>query len=174
VRSESPHRRSDRGLCLIPEGRGVFKSLSVRENLRLQIPRGEADPKDAIERALAVFPVLGSRMKLAAGHLSGGQQQMLSLARAYVTRPKVILLDEVSLGLAPLVVDEVFEALRILAKTGVAMLMVEQYITRAMEMADVVVLLNKGAVSYDGPPSGLDEQAVLLGYLGVKNGLTDE
>ena len=170
VRKEAPHRRSDRGLCLIPEGRGVFKSLSVRENLRLQIPRGESSPEDAIERALAVFPALGTRMKLAAGHLSGGQQQMLSLARAYITRPKVILLDEVSLGLAPIVVDEMFQALRSLSTTGVGMLIVEQYVTRAMEMADVVVLLSKGVVSYDGPPSGLDEQAVLQGYLGVERG----
>jgi len=92
---------------------------------------------------------------------------MLSLARAYVTNPRVILLDEVSMGLAPRVVDEMFHALRILASTGTAMLIVEQYVTRAMAMADCVVLLNKGSITYDGPPSQLDEQAVLQGYLGV-------
>jgi branched-chain amino acid transport system ATP-binding protein len=164
---EAPHRRAARGLCLIPEGRGIFRSLTVRENLRLQVPAGETRPDKAIDRALTVFPALTGRMKDAAGHLSGGQQQMLSLARAYVTNPRVILLDEVSMGLAPRVVDEMFQALRTLAATGTAMLMVEQYVTRAMAMADNVVLLNKGTVSYDGPPSELDEQAVLEGYLGV-------
>jgi branched-chain amino acid transport system ATP-binding protein len=167
VRTEAPHRRANRGLCLIPEGRGVFKSLSVRENLRLQVPPGEPRPDEAIDGALAVFPALESRMKQLAGHLSGGQQQMLSLARAYVTKPKVILVDEVSMGLAPLVVDEMFAALRNLAASGVAMLIVEQYVSRAMAMADTVVLLSKGTVTYDGPPSGLDEHAVLQGYLGV-------
>jgi len=163
---QAPHRRAARGLCLIPEGRGVFKSLTVRENLRLQAPAGTKSD-DAIDRALIVFPALAGRLSVAAGHLSGGQQQMLSLARAYVTNPRVILLDEVSMGLAPRVVDEMFHALRTLAATGTAMLIVEQYVTRAMAMADVVVLLNKGAVAYDGPPSQLDEQAVLRGYLGV-------
>jgi branched-chain amino acid transport system ATP-binding protein len=164
---QAPHRRAARGLCLIPEGRGIFKSLTVRENLRLQVPAGESKTDEAIGRALTVFPALADRMKDAVGHLSGGQQQMLSLARAYVTNPRVILLDEVSMGLAPRVVDEMFQALRTLAATGTAMLIVEQYVTRAMAMADTVVLLNKGTVSYDGPPSELDEQAVLQGYLGV-------
>jgi branched-chain amino acid transport system ATP-binding protein len=165
---EATHRRAARGLCLIPEGRGIFKSLTVRENLRLQVPAGETRSDEAIGRALTVFPALKDRMKDAVGHLSGGQQQMLSLARAYVTNPRVILLDEVSMGLAPRVADEMFQALRILAATGTAMLMVEQYVTRAMAMADIVVLLNKGTVSYVGPPSELDEQAVLQGYLGVE------
>ena len=163
---QAPHRRAARGLCLIPEGRGVFKTLTVRENLRLQVPPGRSASNDAIERALAVFPVLGGRMNVAAGHLSGGQQQMLSLARAYVTNPRVVLLDEVSMGLAPRVVEEMFRALRTLAATGTAMLIVEQYVTQAMAIADSVVLLNKGTVTYDGPPSQLDEQSVLHGYLG--------
>jgi len=167
VSKQAPHRRAARGLCLIPEGRGVFKSLTVRENLRLQVPAGGSKPDDAIDRALTVFPALTGRMNVPAGHLSGGQQQMLSLARAYVTDPRVILLDEVSMGLAPRVVDEMFHALRTLAATGTAMLIVEQYVTRAMAMADSVVLLNKGTITYDGPPSQLDEQAVLQGYLGV-------
>jgi branched-chain amino acid transport system ATP-binding protein len=167
VSRQAPHRRAARGLCLIPEGRGVFKSLTVRENLRLQVPAGRPKSEDGIDRALTVFPALAGRMSVPAGHLSGGQQQMLALARAYVTNPRVILLDEVSMGLAPRVVDEMFHALRTLAATGTAMLIVEQYVTRAMAMADSVVLLNKGTITYGGPPSQLDEQAVLQGYLGV-------
>jgi branched-chain amino acid transport system ATP-binding protein len=167
VSRQAPHHRAVRGLCLIPEGRGVFKSLTVRENLRLQVPASRSKSEDGIERALAVFPALTGRLRVPAGHLSGGQQQMLALARAYVTNPRVILLDEVSMGLAPRAVDEMFHALRTLAGTGTAMLIVEQYVTRAMAMADSVVLLNKGTITYDGPPSQLDEQAVLQGYLGV-------
>jgi branched-chain amino acid transport system ATP-binding protein len=166
--AEAPHRRAARGLCLIPEGRGIFKSLTVRENLRLQAGAAAIKPDEAIDRALTVFPALKGRIRAAAGHLSGGQQQMLSVARAYVTNPRVILLDELSMGLAPRVVDELFQALRTLAASGTAMLMVEQYVTRAMAMADVIVLLSKGTVSYDGPPSELDQQAVLQGYLGVE------
>jgi branched-chain amino acid transport system ATP-binding protein len=167
VSKHAPHRRTVAGLCLIPEGRGVFKSLTVRENLRLHVPAGGSRSDEAIDLAVTVFPALSGRMNVAAGHLSGGQQQMLSLARAYVTNPRVILLDEVSMGLAPRVVDEMFHALRILASTGTSMLIVEQYVTRAIAMADCVVLLNKGTITYDGAPSQLDEQAVLRGYLGV-------
>jgi branched-chain amino acid transport system ATP-binding protein len=161
-----PSRRARDGLCLIPEGRGIFRSLTVRENLRLYSPSRRAVTPEVIERALAVFPALRKRMKEPAGRLSGGQQQMLALARAYLTDPKVILLDEVSMGLAPLLIDEMFQALHDLARTGVAMLLVEQYVSRALSMADQVVLIEKGTVSYDGPSSGLDEEAVLRGYLG--------
>lgn len=162
----APHRRAAAGVCLIPEGRGIFKSLTVRDNLRLQASTVRSSVADAVERATAVFPALSARMNDVAGRLSGGQQQMVALARAYVSEPKVILLDEVSMGLAPLIIDEIFVALQELATTGVAMLLVEQYVSRAMEMADSVVLLNKGVVVYDGPPGALDEEEMLRGYLG--------
>jgi branched-chain amino acid transport system ATP-binding protein len=168
VTGQPPHERVNRGLCLVPEGRGVFKSLTVLDNLRLQAPAKGASLQETVERAVAVFPALKPRMNELAGRLSGGQQQMLALARAYVTKPEVILLDEVSMGLAPLIVDEMFRAFHDIADTGVAMILVEQYVNRALAMADTVVLLNKGAVAYSGPPSDLDERAVLQGYLGVE------
>jgi len=164
----APHQRAARGLCLIPAGRGVFKSLSVRENLRLYRAGASSKSDDAVDRAMEVFPALRNRMSTAAGHLSGGQQQMLSLARAYVTNPSLVLVDEVSMGLAPRVVDEMFAALRTLAASGTSMLLVEQYVARALSMADAVILLKKGAVTYAGPPSDLDEKSVLTGYLGVE------
>jgi branched-chain amino acid transport system ATP-binding protein len=174
VTTALPHRRVASGLCLIPEGRGVFKSLTVRENMRLFMSRGERAPDDAMDRALSMFPVLDRRLNEIAGRLSGGQQQMLAIARAYVTEPKVILLDEVSMGLAPRVIDEVFEALESLVERGVSMLLVEQYISRAMAMADSVVLLNKGSVTYYGPPSGLDEEKLLQDYLGIETPTASE
>lgn len=168
----APYQRARDGLCLIPEGRGIFRSLTVQENLRLQLAPDESQPAERLERALAVFPALRDHMRQVAGTLSGGQQQMLALARAYVTQPKLILLDEISMGLAPLVVEEMFEAMRALARSGVAMLLVEQYVTRAVEMSDAVVLLNRGAVSYSGPAAGLDEETVLRGYL--KGGMSPD
>jgi branched-chain amino acid transport system ATP-binding protein len=162
-----PHRRTEIGLCLIPEGRGIFRSLTVAENLRLFVAGNGGNPSEAFDRALTIFPALQSRLNEAAGRLSGGQQQMLSVARAYVGNPKIILLDEVSLGLAPLVVDEIYRVLDALAKTGVAMVLVEQYVSRALHMCDSVVLLRKGSVVYCGPPTNLDERSFLREYLGA-------
>jgi branched-chain amino acid transport system ATP-binding protein len=155
------------GLCLIPEGRGIFRSLTVAENLRLFVPSDTGNASEALDRALTIFPALRSRLNQVAGRLSGGQQQMLSVARAYVGSTKIIMLDEVSSGLAPLVVDEIYRVLDALAKTGVAMLLVEQYVSRALHMCDSVVLLRKGSVAYSGPPTDLDEQFFLRDYLGV-------
>lgn len=162
-----PHRRAAKGLCLIPEGRGIFPTLSVRENLRMQIRADEPNPPEAMDRALAAFSILGDRLNVAAGNLSGGQQQMVALARAFISRPSVILVDEASMGLAPLVVDAIFKALEILASSGVAMLIVEQYISRALALADQLVLLNKGKVTYSGPKSGLAEDSIWSSYLGT-------
>jgi branched-chain amino acid transport system ATP-binding protein len=159
-----PHRLVERGVCHVPEGRGVFGNLTVRENLRLQSRKVDAN---TVERVIATFPSLGRRIDHLAGAMSGGEQQMLALARAYVQRPRVALLDEVSMGLAPIVVDEIFAFLRLLAQQGSSMLVVEQYVTRALDIADYVYLLNRGEVRFVGEPAELDGDAIFQEYLGV-------
>jgi branched-chain amino acid transport system ATP-binding protein len=158
------HALAAAGICHVPEGRGVFPGLSVRENVLLQAKPGQEAA--ALERATSVFPVLGRRLGQLAGTLSGGEQQMLALSRAYVSNPKVVLLDEVSMGLAPKVVDEIFEFLERLKGEGVSLLLVEQYVTRALALADYVYLLHKGEVTFRGEPSELDHADVFREYLG--------
>jgi branched-chain amino acid transport system ATP-binding protein len=163
-----PYRRVARGLCHIPEGRGIFPSLTVRENLILDVPRGKE--REAIEKAIDTFPVLGTRQKQVAGTLSGGEQQMLALVRAYVSDPSVVLVDEASLGLAPLIVDSLFQFLERLAAAGVALLVVEQYVSRALELASTVYLLNQGEIVYSGAANGLDEDTIFSLYAGSTAG----
>jgi len=161
---QPPHRFAQAGVCHIPEGRGIFRSLTVRENILLQSAAG--GDGDALERATGAFPRLAERLRQTAGTLSGGEQQMLALARAYITRPTVVLLDEVSMGLAPRAVDEIFLFLRRLATEGVALLVVEQYVVRAMELADYLFVLNRGRVSLTGERGEVDTQSLFEGYMG--------
>jgi branched-chain amino acid transport system ATP-binding protein len=116
---------------------------------------------------MEAFPVLRPRLHQLAGRLSGGRQQMLALARCHLASPRVVLLDEVSMGLAPKVVDEIFDFLRQLAATGVAMLLIEQYVNRAMDIAGRVVLLDRGQVTATGPAGAMERAELLRGYLGV-------
>jgi branched-chain amino acid transport system ATP-binding protein len=160
-----PHRLAQRGICHVPEGRGIFGSLSVRENLMLQAPAGQES--QALERAAEVFPKLGQRLDQLAGTMSGGEQQMLALARSYVQNPRVVLLDEVSMGLAPKIVDEIFEFLATLAAEGASLLLVEQYVTRALAVADYVYVLGKGEVTFVGEPGELDGDDVFRAYAGL-------
>jgi branched-chain amino acid transport system ATP-binding protein len=161
-----PHRRANAGLCLVPEGRGIFPSLTVAENLRLQ---GAArQRRESLDRITEAFPVIRDRLGVAAGSLSGGQQQMIALGRCLVTNPSVVMLDEVSMGLAPLVIDDIFEALERLVRTGVALLLVEQYVSRALEMADSVYVLARGRVSWHGSPSEISEEEIMRRYLAVE------
>jgi branched-chain amino acid transport system ATP-binding protein len=164
VSSLPPHQLQARGVCLVPERRGVFRNLTVRENLSVQATSGDED--EALERAVRAFPRLGERLGQLAGTMSGGEQQMLALARTYVQRPTVVLLDEVSMGLAPKVVDEIFQFLALLSADGVSLLLVEQYVTRALAVADYVYLLNRGEVAFCGDPSELDEDRVFEQYVG--------
>lgn len=165
--SAAPHELVAAGVCHIPEGRGVFRSLTVRENLAIYAAEGRED--DAVERAVQVFPSLGRRLSFLAGQLSGGEQQMLALSRAYIQDARVVLLDEVSMGLAPRVVDEIFDFLAELAGRGTSLLLVEQYVTRALEVADWVYLLGRGEVVFAGEPGELDSDAVFNQYVGVAN-----
>jgi branched-chain amino acid transport system ATP-binding protein len=165
VTGMAPHELVARGVCHIPEGRGIFRTLTVRENLVSQAPSTPA--AEAVARAVEAFPILGERLSQVAGTLSGGQQQMLALARAYVTDSRLVLLDEVSMGLAPLVVDEIFAFVERLAAAGSSLLLVEQYVTRALAISDFVYLLNKGRVAFAGEPGELDEQQVFEGYVGA-------
>jgi branched-chain amino acid transport system ATP-binding protein len=149
----------------IPEGRSIFPTMSVRENLVLFCTKGTEE--ESIERASSAFPRLGERINQMAGTLSGGEQQMLALARCYITKPAVVLVDEVSLGLAPKVVDEIFEFLQSLVDQGTSLLLVEQYVTRALAMADYVYILKKGKVTFAGEPAELDAQDVFEEYVGA-------
>jgi branched-chain amino acid transport system ATP-binding protein len=164
VTRRRPDQRAAAGLCLVPEGRGIFRELTVHENLRLM----SAERRPDLSRVLEAFPVLGERMGQVAGSMSGGEQQMLALARCWLTRPQVVLLDEVSMGLAPLIVDEIFAALSRLADEGVALVIVEQYVDRALELADRVQLLVRGETRFSGPAAALDRDAVLGEYLGAE------
>ena len=159
-----PAQRDRRGLCLIPEGRGIFRSMSVRENLRLQSKKGHED--EAIERAMEAFPVIGKRLSQLAGTLSGGEQQMLAMSRAYIRNPSLILVDEGSLGLAPVLVDEIFAFLRKLATDGVALLIVDQFVNMALDMADTAYVLSRGEVSFAGSADELRSEDLFNKYLG--------
>ena len=164
VGSHSADRRTRMGLCLIPEGHGIFRQLSVRENLAMYV-RGRNLP-DAIERATSYFPVLGQRLSQDAGTLSGGQQQMLALCRALVTDSRVVLADELSLGLAPVIVDEIFNAVEAMRLEGRSLLIVEQYAERALAVADFVYILHKGAVVFVGEPQQCLAEHVFDRYVG--------
>jgi branched-chain amino acid transport system ATP-binding protein len=165
VTREPPYRRALGGLCLVPEGRGIFPNLSVRENLLLQVPPTRKHV--GYEPALEAFPILSERLAQRAGSMSGGQQQMLALSRCFLCDPSVVLLDEVSMGLAPRIIDEIFDALVKLSQNGVALLLVEQYVNRALGIADDVYLLGRGRITFSGPPAELDEAELIRRYVGA-------
>jgi branched-chain amino acid transport system ATP-binding protein len=163
---DAPHKYTRRGICHLPEGRGIFPSLTVLENLTIQA-RG-SDVKHILGDFKEMFPNLAKRLGQTAGSLSGGEQQMLALSRAYLTNPKVILVDEPSLGLAPRIIDQVYELLTRFAAAGVSLVVVEQYVQRALALADKVYILSRGEVIHVGKSNELDPDEIYQKYLGIE------
>jgi branched-chain amino acid transport system ATP-binding protein len=152
------------GMAHVVEGRGVFSSLTVEENLTLAFRQREGNGKlkDNLERAYTAFPILGERRRQSGGTLSGGQQRLLSLAKVLVVPSKVLVADELSLGLAPVVVDTVYEGLQKINRNGTALVVVEQQIHRVLRLATWAVVLNHGTVAYEGDPAGAGEAVETL------------
>jgi len=161
------YRVSRLGVAYVPEQRGIFPHLSVLDNVRAQLRHVVArrERNTAVERALEVFPVLAERRRQAAGTLSGGEQQMLGLARVLAAPPRLLIADEMSSGLAPKLVDLVFESLARARAEGVTTVLVEQYVDRALEFADEAVILRRGEVVWRGAASAAGVETV-AGYLG--------
>ena len=163
------YRLVRRGLAMVPEGRGMFGALTIEENLAMgaYARTDRAAVRADAERVFALFPRLKERRRQTAGTLSGGEQQMLAMARALMSRPRLLLLDEPSMGLAPLMVQKVFETIIAVAKEGVTMLLIEQNARLALEVSDRGYVMESGEITLEGPaPALLHDPKVRAAYLG--------
>lgn len=160
LNGKTPEQICRSGLCLIPEGRHIFKSLTVAENLRVGLlirKDSAAVQQDDLQVVLETFPILRERYHGIAGYLSGGEQQQLAIARAILQRPSLLMIDEPSLGLAPLVIDQVYENLKRLNETGLTLLIVEQSTGRIMDLASRIYVLRNGKIVLHGTPAELSD-----------------
>jgi branched-chain amino acid transport system ATP-binding protein len=165
-----PHRFCEAGIALVPEGRRLFGSMSVQENLEIGslLPAAKAKRAQSLESVLALFPALKVKLAQAAGELSGGQQQMVAIGRALMACPRLLLLDEPSLGLSPLIVSEMFNAIRRVNAEGTAVLLVEQNVSMALRVADRAYVLEQGRMAAEGTPDELMKRdEIRRAYLGV-------
>jgi branched-chain amino acid transport system ATP-binding protein len=165
VNGASPDELSRKGLCTVPEGRSIFPNLTVRENLALSAFACERSERDLRDVTYQRFPRLEERAEQLAGRLSGGEQQMLAMARALATDPALLLLDELSMGLAPLIVEELYGVVGQLAAGGMSVLLVEQFARTAMSVADYALVMTGGRVVAVGQPQDV-EQELSAAYLG--------
>ncbi len=172
IDGRGPETLCRRGLALIPEGRHIFKTLTVQENLQVgaMIRKDSAEVRSDMEMVLDTFPILRERFKGVAGNLSGGEQQQLAIARSILQRPALLMIDEPSLGLAPLVIDQVYDSLRKLNETGLTLLIVEQSTGRIMELASRIYVLRNGKVVLEGDREELtDTSALDAAYFGFSS-----
>jgi branched-chain amino acid transport system ATP-binding protein len=164
----APHEVAQAGIGLVPEGRGIFPNLSVRENLLMAARAGRDGRRDwTLERVLATFPRLAERLGHGGGQLSGGEQQMLSIGRALMTHPDLLMLDEATEGLAPLIVAEIWRVIGEIRRTGIAVLIVDRDFRKVALHSDRLVVLQKGQVALEGPSAALRDDPRLAALLGV-------
>ena len=164
------HKIVNMGLCLVPEWRGTFSTLTVLENLELGAFPKAARPKKAesMKRVFEIFPILAERQSQKAGTLSGGQRQMLAIGRALMLQPKLLILDEPSLGLAPLIVDDIFEVIKQISTEGISILIVEQNVNLALEIAEYGYVIETGRiVQHDTGANLLSDERVRAAYMGI-------
>ena len=168
VNGVKPDALTRAGVCLVPEGRGIFPNLTVSENIRMMTYSG-ASYDDVQSKAYALFPRLGERRRQVAGTLSGGEQQMLAMARAMATDPALLMLDELSMGLAPIIVEELYEQVGALARDGLSILIVEQFAQTVLGVADTAAIMLHGRVTKIGQPAEIAEE-LTAAYLGMTSG----
>jgi len=164
-----PHHIVDLGLSLVPEGRKIFSSLTVRENLMIgsYTPKARKESRETIKGILQLFPSLHARISQKGTDLSGGEQQMLAIGRALMSRPRFIIFDEISLGLSPLVVKELYRAVKKINQEGMTVVLVEQDVKRSLKVADFAYILQEGKVALKGNPRHLTEETVKRAYFGL-------
>lgn len=167
VNGVKPDELARIGVCTIPEGRGVFRNLTVRENLKMATYAGTPEA-EVVERAVTRFPRLGERLNQVVGTMSGGEQQMLAMARGLATDPALLIIDELSMGLAPLIVAELYEIVAGIAREGVSILVVEQFARTVLGVADRAVIMQHGRVVASGSPADLEAE-LSAAYLGASS-----
>jgi len=166
----APHKFCEAGIALVPEGRRLFTGMTVAENLDIgsYLPAAKARRRETLDEVLALFPALKAKMPAPAGELSGGQQQMVAIGRALMARPRLLLLDEPSLGLSPLVVVDMFNAIRKISASGITIVLVEQNVSMAMRVSHRACVLELGRIVAEGSPDELMKRPeIRQAYLGV-------